>query len=85
MGTSDTAIGIDFGTTNSAIARSDGREVRLGRYGHDLLSVFRTLLFFQEPDPGTPPIDGGAISKSAFNSGRAAGMRVSPSCMNSLW
>ena len=30
-------------------------------------------------------IDGGAISKSAFNSGRAAGMRVSPSCMNSLW
>ena len=37
------------------------------------------------PEPGTPPIDGGAISKSAFNSGRAAGMRVSPSCMNSLW
>ena len=27
------------------------------------------------PEPGTPPIDGGAISKSAFNSGRAAGMR----------
>lgn len=37
------------------------------------------------PEPRTPPIDGGAISKSAFNSGRAAGMRVSPSCMNSLW
>ena len=56
MGRVDNAVGIDFGTTNSAIARTDGAGVRLGRYGADLLSVFRTLLFFQEPDPGTPPI-----------------------------
>ena len=49
------AVGIDFGTTNSAIAVADGGEVRLARFDDAALKVFRSILFFQRPDAGQPP------------------------------
>ncbi len=50
------AIGIDFGTTNSAIAlASGGGEVQLATFDDAALKVFRSILFFQRPDPGLPP------------------------------
>ena len=49
------AIGIDFGTTNSAIAAAADGEVRLAAFDDAALRVFRSILFFQRPDPGQPP------------------------------
>jgi hypothetical chaperone protein len=53
------ALGIDFGTTNSAIAVvDDGGEPRLARFdtGRGATDTFRSILYF-EPTParGTPP------------------------------
>jgi hypothetical chaperone protein len=42
-------FGLDFGTTNSAIAVADERGVRLARFGAAGTSTFRSVLFF-DPD-----------------------------------
>ena len=52
-------IGIDFGTTNSVVARlaPDGRvEAARFPFGGELLDVFRTVLCFT-PGPGGAPRD----------------------------
>ncbi len=53
-------IGIDFGTTNSAVARARGDEVQVARFAldGDLRDVFRSLLFFENDRDwvdGMPP------------------------------
>jgi hypothetical chaperone protein len=45
-----TAIGLDFGTTNSAIAIADDAGVRLVRFGD--ASTFRSVLFFDAEERG---------------------------------
>ena len=42
-------LGLDFGTTNSAIAVADADGVRLARFGAGGTSTFRSVLFF-DPD-----------------------------------
>ena len=42
-------LGLDFGTTNSAIAVADANGVRLARFGAGGTSTFRSVLFF-DPD-----------------------------------
>ena len=44
-------VGLDFGTTNSAIGIADENGVRLARFAHagDLVSTFRSILYFH-PD-----------------------------------
>ena len=44
-------IGIDFGTTNSSVARvTDSGEVELARFptGEDLTDSYRSLLYFEQ-------------------------------------
>jgi hypothetical chaperone protein len=43
---SSRAVGIDFGTTNSALAVADAGELRLATFGPDL-ETFRSVLFFE--------------------------------------
>jgi hypothetical chaperone protein len=47
-----TAIGLDFGTTNSAIALADADGVRLARFGADGAGTFRSVLFFDAEERG---------------------------------
>jgi len=52
------AVGIDFGTTNSAIARCDpDGSTRLARFAIDetWARVFRSVLHFSPPEDGRPP------------------------------
>ncbi len=56
----DAVLGLDFGTTNTVLALSDGAGaaavVRVPVGGRDL-AAFRSVLAFQEPDrPGGPPL-----------------------------
>lgn len=45
-------LGLDFGTTNSAVAVAGGEgEVRLARYRGNV-STFRSILYFERNDPG---------------------------------
>jgi hypothetical chaperone protein len=46
------AVGLDFGTTNSAIAVAEGDVVRLARFGADASSTFRSVLFFDAEERG---------------------------------
>ncbi|MEZ4465990.1 MAG: Hsp70 family protein [bacterium] len=39
------AVGIDFGTTNSALAVTDAQGTRLATFAHDTLDVFRSVLY----------------------------------------
>jgi hypothetical chaperone protein len=50
------ALGLDFGTTNSALAFVDGEETRLAEFvGPDgLTPTFRSLLYFDREDPESP-------------------------------
>lgn len=48
------AVGIDFGTTNSAVALFDGETTHLADFG-DGNRAFRSLLFFPVPDEGQRP------------------------------
>ncbi len=48
------AVGIDFGTTNSAVALFDGKTTRLADFGGGN-KAFRSLLFFPIPDDGERP------------------------------
>lgn len=52
------AFGLDFGTTNCAIAVADGGGVRLARFGAAGASTFRSVLFFdpEERGPGGRPL-----------------------------
>ena len=52
------AYGLDFGTTNSAIAVADDSGVRLAHFGAAATGTFRSVLFF-DPDergPGNKPL-----------------------------
>lgn len=51
------AIGLDFGTTNSAIAVADGGRVTLAQFAVDATwqHVFRSVLHFAPPEGGRPP------------------------------
>jgi hypothetical chaperone protein len=42
------SVGLDFGTTNSAIGVADGNEVRLARFAHKagIAETFRSILYF---------------------------------------
>ncbi|MFT7623674.1 MAG: putative chaperone protein [Myxococcota bacterium] len=62
--THSTGVGIDFGTTNSALAFSGGDSVRIAQYALQggQTEVFRSMLFFEEDQPfraGRPPADVG--------------------------
>ncbi len=58
-----TPVGIDFGTSNSAIAVMRGGEARLAHFGPEALRTFRSLLFFEEPFGGErPPPVGGPLA-----------------------
>jgi hypothetical chaperone protein len=46
------AFGLDFGTTNSAIAVADDAGVRLARFGAAGSSTFRSVLFFDADERG---------------------------------
>src|SRR5215475_12299816 len=46
------AFGLDFGTTNSAIAVAEAGVVRLARFGADASSTFRSVLFFDAEERG---------------------------------
>lgn len=56
------AIGLDFGTTNSAVAvvEADGR-ARVAEFAFEgaLFEVFRSVLFFERPESGPPPVQAG--------------------------
>jgi hypothetical chaperone protein len=50
-----TGFGLDFGTTNSAIAcSSEAGEVRLARFGADAQPTFRSVLFFGRDEEDGP-------------------------------
>ncbi|MFO0562578.1 MAG: Hsp70 family protein [Polyangiales bacterium] len=52
------AIGLDFGTTNSALALARDGESTLATYARSdgsRSSTFRSVLFFEAPDVGPPP------------------------------
>ncbi len=46
------AFGLDFGTTNSAIAVADEAGVRFARFGSGKTSTFRSVLFFDPDEKG---------------------------------
>lgn len=44
------SIGLDFGTTNSAIARAQGDGVQLARFAHGATDTFRSVIYFPTQD-----------------------------------
>ncbi len=73
-------LGLDFGTTNSVLAAADaGGTVSLVRFpGHaGDVETFRSILFFDEQQPGTPPVvEAGPLAIERYLAGDAQGRLI---------
>lgn len=76
---SELAVGIDFGTTNSAIAVADGEDVRLlplpGQDGR-VSQTWRTILYFEEAQDGSTDVSAGARAIARYNETEGQGRLV---------
>lgn len=69
-------LGLDFGTTNSAVARADASEVRLARYG--ATGTYRTILYFDpgEQVGGRPAVFAGPSAIERYLAGDGSGRLI---------